>query len=116
MSKEAFILGPNDEPETYWAFKELVGKRPNKQERNRVDRYRRKGLRARAMKRRERREDEENWISNALRDASAKKKYLDEYGIGKHCLTQSIKKLDDMFKGAGGDTLQATTGATDDSE
>ena len=86
------------EPENYYEFEQVAGKRPNKQERNMVDRCRREGNIARAEMRRERREREEDdvWVANALADSKAWAKYVDGYGLEQY-LHKSISKLQQLL-------------------
>jgi hypothetical protein len=86
------------EPENYWEFEQVAGKRPNKQERNMVERDRREGNIERADVRRERREQESDdaWVANALADSKAWAKYVDGFGLENY-LHNSVSKLQQLL-------------------
>jgi hypothetical protein len=79
----------------------LGGKRPNKSERNQIDKWRRVDFQNRVEKAQLRRETVTDWVSNALRDLIKTKEEIDDYGIGDHYFQQSIAKLHEIKSAKG---------------
>ena len=73
---------------------ELGGKRPNKSERNKIDKWRRVDFKAKVERARLRRETAKDWELNALRDLVKTREYIGKYGIGEHYFRQSIARLE----------------------
>ncbi|OCK90817.1 uncharacterized protein K441DRAFT_665556 [Cenococcum geophilum 1.58] len=92
--------GNDSEDELKSYMEELGGKRPNKSERNRINKLRQKQEAGKIQRAKLRRETTKAWVPNALRDLVVMRDYLDQYGIGKHYFHQSIAKLEE-FKSPG---------------
>ncbi|OCL05072.1 hypothetical protein AOQ84DRAFT_414501 [Glonium stellatum] len=86
--------GNDSENELKAYMKELGGKRPNKSERNWIDKLRQKEAALKIQTAKLRRETAEAWAPIALRDMVVMRDYLDEYGIGDHYFHDSIAKLE----------------------